>query len=137
MGLHQQYPDLAAGLNERGLNNLALCSLGPGNTFYARWRNGSWLCRASTEINRATSYGQRDGRHINAIALGYRGSYVLSSRSSEGLSSAVDFNLNGYYPGLSDCLIKNHLRMNIAVCCHPSFVHNRKASYMFRLLHST
>ncbi|KFZ03457.1 hypothetical protein V502_10926 [Pseudogymnoascus sp. VKM F-4520 (FW-2644)] len=89
--LHQQYPDLAAGLNERGLNNLALFSLGPENTFYARWRNGSYLC-----------------------PLGYRRSYVLSSRSSEGLSSAVDFNLNGYYPGLSECLIKNHLWMNIA-----------------------
>ncbi|KAL4871500.1 hypothetical protein BDV12DRAFT_194266 [Aspergillus spectabilis] len=103
----RMYPNLAAYLDERGLNNLALCSLGPGSTYYARWRDGRWMSWASEEINTAISEAQSNGKHVKAIALGCGGSYVISFGSRSGTSwinLGVKWNLKGYYPDLRQFL---------------------------------
>ncbi|KAL2826699.1 hypothetical protein BDW59DRAFT_171776 [Aspergillus cavernicola] len=83
-GFARVYSHLAAYLDYRGLNNLVLCSLGPGGTYYARWRDGRWMSWASEEINEAISEAQSNTRHVKAIALGSGGSYIISFGSSSG-----------------------------------------------------
>ncbi|KAL3460004.1 hypothetical protein BJX64DRAFT_290654 [Aspergillus heterothallicus] len=106
------YPNLAAYLNERGQNNLALCSLGPAGVYYARWRDGRFMSWASKEINDKIRSAESDGSHVKAIALGYGGSYVISfgSRTNTGWTGlGTKWSLKGYYPGLQQFL-GDHIR---------------------------
>lgn len=135
-GYSPQYPNLSAYINERGQNNLALCALGPGSTYFARWRNGSWSSWGSEKFNAAISAAQSKGNVVKAIALGYGGSYIISygnPSNSVWTGLGTTWNLMGHYPGLT----KEHLRTtSIAVCriFVLQVVHELTVS---RLFHST
>ncbi|KAF4156923.1 hypothetical protein CNMCM6069_006219 [Aspergillus lentulus] len=97
-------------LNERGQNSLELCALGPGDTYFARWRNGRWSSWASDELNAAIRTAQSNGNVIKAIALGYGGSYIISygnPSNSVWTGLSTKWNLKGHYPELS---VEDYLR---------------------------
>jgi hypothetical protein len=122
---NQSYPNLEAYIHERGKDNLKLCSLGPGNSYYARWRDGRWVSWASDEIIDAISDAHSDGRYVKAIALGYGKSYVISlglrSRTTKWSKLGIRYNLKGYYKGLKKSWTKTiERRVLLYVATPPS-----------------
>jgi hypothetical protein len=109
-GLFEQYGHLGTTLEDRGFQNLETCVLGPGHTYYARWRAGKWSCHGKTEFRNAirTHTDMEDGSTILNLTLGFGGSYVISYGRRDDLRSVKSvWNLRGHYEHLSQFLDKN------------------------------
>lgn len=101
--LEHQYPRLGAFIDNKGLNNIQLCSLGVGNRFFVRWKDGGWTSQASTSANRSfTKYGSQ----AICVAFGCGDSYFLSHGTNLNALGWA-YNLEGYYPTLSQFLSEN------------------------------
>ena len=109
-GLFERYGNLGTILEARGFQNLEMCVLGPGNTYYARWRTGKWSCHGKSGFRNAVRRhsDMADGSTILNLTLGFGGSYVLSYGRRNDLRSVKSFwNLRGHYESLSQFLDKN------------------------------
>ncbi|KAJ5794731.1 hypothetical protein N7457_001330, partial [Penicillium paradoxum] len=104
----ENYPHLAGKLSLHGARNLEFCVLGPGQTYYARWLDGTWSSMASehanSEIRELAS--RPNNSRIRAMAFGYNESYVISFGQAEGSTVRGTWGnrwyLKGYYPDLCE-----------------------------------
>ncbi|KAM5345121.1 hypothetical protein ACJ41O_010983 [Fusarium nematophilum] len=101
------YPHLDGKLRGNGDGKLALCALGANEQYYARWADGSWSCYAyETTVavlkEVAKKCKKKPDHDIQAVALGYGASYLVSYGDSAKLSHRCE--LKSYYPQLQQVL---------------------------------
>jgi hypothetical protein len=116
--LVRQYPHLGAKIGSHGLNNLEICTLGPGQTYYARWLDGTYNSWASDQANAALTKcsNHGNGSKILAVALGYGNSYVVSYGYRSNMKElGHEYDLKGYYPSLYQFLKENEGNLSIIV----------------------
>ncbi|KAJ6014640.1 P-loop containing nucleoside triphosphate hydrolase protein [Penicillium herquei] len=106
LDLAEAYPGLSDKISFQGKQNLMMCILGPGFSYFARWKNGYCSYRGSSGFKSAADYHtHRQRSKIMTVDFGYKGSWLMSS----GRRSAMDrlkssWNLKGYYPRLQRLL---------------------------------
>ncbi|KAJ3524909.1 hypothetical protein NM208_g11865 [Fusarium decemcellulare] len=108
--VNECYPHLDAKLSVYGCENLDVCALGPDQSYYARWRTGSWSCWGSNEIIDAIEDACRKERGYDMleISLGYGGSYLISyGEEDRPWALRLKYDLKGYYPKLQQFLSEN------------------------------
>ncbi|KAM0442770.1 hypothetical protein ACHAQK_003826 [Fusarium lateritium] len=114
----KNYPHLIEKIRLFEIGNLDICALGPNQQYYARWLDGSWSCKGSSELAQTIRNLIKKQNKIVAISLGFGESFLVSYELNTGcLGWQHDF--QGYYRGL-DRFLKTHSNISIhAVTLDP------------------
>ncbi|KAL2675761.1 hypothetical protein Neosp_011952 [[Neocosmospora] mangrovei] len=101
------YPHLDGKFRGNSDEHLTVCTLGAEEQYYARWTDGSWSCYAYdatvTVLKEVVKKSKKKADwDIQAVALGYGSSYLISYGSSRKLRYRCD--LKNYYPQLQQFL---------------------------------
>ncbi|KPM46151.1 hypothetical protein AK830_g256 [Neonectria ditissima] len=109
--LAQGYPHLGAKISSHRLSKLELCVLGPKQSYYARWLDGTRSSWAEEDVNaafRTIERSKENGYKIVAVALGIDNSYLISYGCNSRLTGLrAKWDLKGYYPKLQKFLDDN------------------------------
>ncbi|RSL67661.1 hypothetical protein CEP53_002877 [Fusarium sp. AF-6] len=116
------YPHLDGKFRGNGDEHLTVCALGADEQYYARWTDGSWSCYAyDTTVTALKEVVKKSKKKadwgIQAVALGYGTSYLISYGSSRKLRYRCD--LKNYYPQLQRFLEAEKPLNVLAVALNP------------------
>lgn len=122
-----------------GDEHLAVCALGADEQYYARWTDGSWSCYAyDTTVTVLKEVVKKSRKKadcdIQAVALGYGSSYLISYGSSRKLRYRCD--LKSYYPQLQQFL-EAKKPLNVLVSFPRRWCRGHSILRCIRLLRST
>ncbi|VUC35472.1 unnamed protein product [Clonostachys rosea] len=121
--LKVEYPQLQEALTTHGVDHLKACTLGPNQTYYARFKS-SWSSNVPDNLkNTLKIYDpkKRDAARIVTVALGYDGAYVIAYRNGRGVkpSRGFTYGLKGHYQALKEILSKKKNLKIVAVTLNP------------------
>jgi hypothetical protein len=95
------------------IGNLDICALGPNQQYYARWLDGSWSCKGSSELAKTIGDLIKERKKVVAISFGFGESFIVSYELNTGyMGWSYDF--RGYYRGL-DRFLKSQRNISIHV----------------------
>lgn len=114
----QHYPTLALFIEKLDRNNLDICALGPNQQYYARWLNGSWYCKASTNFIKAIREINSRNCKVTTVSFGFGKSYFITFEDRAGRTlRKTDF--QEYYPSL-DKFLNNRKARRLITSIHVS-----------------